>query len=116
MEEKVEYETMIAEALSAYENKEIGECRRGLADYFSMAGENACDHFPRDLKEDADFWYAVMIDTGLFGGFVGSPEREFFVRAATYKFAAAPPELREKFMEGLDQYFPPGSVEEGEAV
>lgn len=116
MEEKREYETMIAEALSAYENKEIGECRRSLADYFSMAGKNACDHFPHDLKEGADFWYAVMIDTGLYGGCVGSPEREFFVTAATHKFAEAPPELREKFMEGLDQYFPPGPVEGGEAV
>ena len=116
MEKAKEYESLIAEALSAYDNKEIGECRRALADYFSRAGENACDHFPRDLKEGADFWYAVMIDTGLCGGCVGSPERTFFVQAATHKFAAAPPELREKFMEGLDVYFPPGPEEGGEGA
>ena len=100
---------MIDQAVRAYEDKEIGECRRLLADYFGHANERASAEFPRNLEEEADLWYAVMIDTGLFGGYPKSPERVFFENVATHKFAAAPPELREKFMAGLDTYFPPGT-------
>lgn len=106
------YVDLIENALGAFRQNDMGRCRSFLEDYFNEAKEGWETSFPQDLAEAASLWYAVMIDTGLCSTCEDSPSRKFFVKVAGYKFQEAPPDMREKFMEGLDRFFPPLREEE----
>ncbi len=107
MVERDRYAQIIDNALAAYGKSDMRGCRSFLETYFEEAKETWEAAFPQDLGETASLWYAVMIDTGLCTTEEDSFPRKFFVRVAEHKFQEAPPELREKFMGGLDRFFPP---------
>lgn len=80
-------------------------CRAELEKYIETLSSDLAV-LPDNFEEESTMWYEMLIDTRLYDDTADSTARKLFVKAAEYKFMEAPDEMRIKFMEGLDVYFP----------
>lgn len=95
-------------AVELFFNNENEECRNELEKYIETV-PNDLSKLPEKFEEESTLWYEMLIDTRLFDTKTGSTSRKLFEKAAEIKFSEAPEDIRKKFMDGLDIYFPPKS-------
>ncbi|MCP3926813.1 MAG: hypothetical protein GY714_29995 [Desulfobacterales bacterium] len=92
-------------AVELFFQNETEECRALLEKYIETVG-NDLTELPDNFEENSTLWYEMLIDTKLYDSYADSTTRKLFVKAAEIKFSEAPDDMRIKFMEGLDTYFP----------
>jgi|JQIA01.1.fsa_nt_gb hypothetical protein len=96
-------------AVELFFQNETDGCRVELEKYLETLS-NDLSILPDNFEENSTLWYEMLIDTKLYDSTADSTVRKLFVKAAEFKFMEAPEEMREKFMDGLDVYFPAKAI------